>query len=35
MVMLVEYKGGNGGHGFDVDIDVTNLPSRREALAGC
>jgi hypothetical protein len=30
--MLVEYKGGNGGQGFDVDVDVTNLPSRREAV---
>jgi hypothetical protein len=32
MVMLVEYKGRNGGQGFDVDIDVTSLPSRREAV---
>jgi hypothetical protein len=32
MVKLVEYKGGNGGHGFEVDVDVTNLPARAEAL---
>jgi hypothetical protein len=29
---LVEYKGGNGSRGFDVDVDITNLPARREAL---
>jgi hypothetical protein len=32
MVMLVEYKGGSGGHSFDVDIDEADLPSRGEAV---
>jgi hypothetical protein len=32
MVMLVKYKSGNGEQGFDLDIDISNLPARREAL---
>lgn len=33
MVMLVKYGGEGDIHEFGVDIDDTNLPSRREALS--
>ena len=32
MVMLLTYGGVRGSHDFNLDIDVTNLPLRREAL---
>lgn len=32
MTMLLSYSGGNGRHDFDLNIDVSNVPERADAL---